>query len=125
MTTEALAAVACLSPRQFTRLFRAETGTSPSKAVERLRLEAAKLMLEQSRLPIEEIARETGFANRERMRRAFLRAYGAGPRSVRIGAGPVAPCDRVKAGGPVQSAENVRNHDVNVRIRRCLSRLMV
>ncbi len=30
-----------------------------------------------------------------------------------------------KAGGPVQSAENVRNHDVNVRIRRCLSRLMV
>ena len=90
LTTEALAAVACLSPRQFTRLFRAETGASPSKAVERIRLEAAKLMLEQSRLPIEEIARETGFSNRERMRRAFLRAYGAGPRSVRAGAGSVA-----------------------------------
>ena len=90
LTTEALAAVACLSPRQFTRLFRAETGASPSKAVERIRLEAAKLMLEQSRLPIEEIARETGFSNCERMRRAFLRAYGAGPRSVRAGAGSVA-----------------------------------
>ncbi len=89
LTTEALAAVACLSPRQFTRLFRAETGTSPAKAVETIRLEAARLMLEQSRLPIEEIARETGFANRERMRRSFLRAYGEVPRRIRNGTGPV------------------------------------
>jgi transcriptional regulator GlxA family with amidase domain len=66
-----LAEAACLSPRQFTRLFRASTGTTPAKAVEALRVEAAKLMLEQSRLPIEIIAREVGFANRERMRLAF------------------------------------------------------
>jgi len=87
---EDLAREACLSPRQFTRVFRSETGTSPAKAVELLRLEAAKLMLEQSRLPIEGIAREAGFSNRERMRRAFIRTYGEAPQSIRINAGPLA-----------------------------------
>jgi transcriptional regulator GlxA family with amidase domain len=87
---EDLARAACLSPRQFTRVFRSETGTSPAKVVEALRLEAAKLMLEQSRLPVEDIAREAGFANRERMRRAFIRVYGEAPRSMRNNAGPLA-----------------------------------
>jgi transcriptional regulator GlxA family with amidase domain len=87
---EDLARVACLSPRQFTRVFRSETGTSPAKAVELLRLEAAKQMLEQSRLPVEDIARQAGFGNRERMRRAFIRTYGEVPRSIRITAGPLA-----------------------------------
>ena len=87
---EDLAHAACLSPRQFTRVFRSETGTSPAKAVEALRLEAAKLMLEQSRLPVEDIAREAGFGNRERMRRAFIRIYGEVPQSIRVNAGPLA-----------------------------------
>jgi transcriptional regulator GlxA family with amidase domain len=87
---EDLARVACLSPRQFTRVFRSETGTSPARAVEALRLEAAKLMLEQSRLPVEDIAREAGFSNRERMRRAFMRTYGEAPQSIRNNAGPLA-----------------------------------
>jgi transcriptional regulator GlxA family with amidase domain len=87
---EDLARVACLSPRQFTRVFRSETGTSPAKALETLRLEAAKLLLEQSRLPVEGVARETGFGNRERMRRAFIRAYGEAPQSIRNNAGPLA-----------------------------------
>jgi transcriptional regulator GlxA family with amidase domain len=87
---EDLARAACLSPRQFTRVFRSETGTSPAKAVEALRLEAAKLMLEQSRLPVEDIASEAGFGNRERMRRAFIRAYGDAPQSIRVNAGPLA-----------------------------------
>jgi transcriptional regulator GlxA family with amidase domain len=90
LDTEDLARAACLSPRQFTRVFRSETGTSPAKAIEVLRLEAAKLMLEQSRLPVEDIAREAGFGNRERMRRAFVRAYGDAPRSIRTSAGPLA-----------------------------------
>jgi len=89
-----LADAARLSPRQFARLFRAETGTTPAKAVERLRVEAAKLMLEQSRLPIEEIAREVGFENRERMRLAFTRIHGESPRSFRNDAGPVATIRR-------------------------------
>jgi len=87
---EDLARVACLSPRQFTRVFRSETGTSPAKALETLRLEAAKLLLEQSRLPVDSVAREAGFGNRERMRRAFIRAYGEAPQSIRNNAGPLA-----------------------------------
>jgi len=90
LTTEDLAAIACLSPRQFTRAFRVETGVSPAKAIEAMRVEAAKLMLKQSRLPIEEIAAAVGFANRERMRRAFLRVQGEVPRAIRRTAGPLA-----------------------------------
>ena len=85
---EDLARAACLSPRQFTRVFRSETGTSPAKAVETLRLEAARHLLEQSRLPVGDIAREAGFGSRERMRRAFMRNYGEAPRSLRMNAGP-------------------------------------
>jgi transcriptional regulator GlxA family with amidase domain len=76
LTVGQLAEAARLSPRQFSRIFRAETGQSPGKAVENLRLEAARLMMEQSRHPIEAIARLTGFADRDRMRRAFLRMFG-------------------------------------------------
>jgi transcriptional regulator GlxA family with amidase domain len=83
LTVEKLADVARLSPRQFTRAFAAETGESPAKAIEKLRLEAARLMLENSRHPIETIARHTGFADRERMRRAFVRAFGRPPQAMR------------------------------------------
>jgi transcriptional regulator GlxA family with amidase domain len=85
---EDLARAACLSPRQFTRVFRSEIGTSPAKAIETLRLESAKYLLEQSRLPVEDIAKQAGFGNRERMRRAFARTYGEAPRSIRTNAGP-------------------------------------
>jgi transcriptional regulator GlxA family with amidase domain len=83
LAVENLAQAANLSPRQFSRAFRAETGQSPAKAVERLRVETARLMMEQDRHPVEIVARETGFADRERMRRAFLRAFGHPPQSVR------------------------------------------
>jgi transcriptional regulator GlxA family with amidase domain len=53
------------------------------KAVENLRIEAARLMMEQSRHPIDVIARQTGFADRDRMRRAFLRALGQPPQVIR------------------------------------------
>ena len=83
LNVEQLAGHAHLSPRQFSRAFNAETGQSPAKAVERLRVEAARLMLEQGQHPIEVVATETGFADRERMRRAFLRAFGHPPLAVR------------------------------------------
>lgn len=83
LSVEELATAANLSPRQFSRAFRAETGQSPAKAVEHLRVEAARLMMEQTRHPIEVVARETGFADRERMRRAFLRAFGQPPQAIR------------------------------------------
>jgi len=83
LSVEQLAEAVHLSPRQFSRTFRAETGQSPAKAVENLRLEAARLMLESGRHPIDVIARDTGFGDRERMRRAFLRAFGQPPQMIR------------------------------------------
>jgi transcriptional regulator GlxA family with amidase domain len=83
LSVEQLAEAAHLSPRQFSRAFHAETGQSPAKAVENLRVEAARLMMEQGRHPIDVIARETGFADRDRMRRAFLRAFGQPPQVIR------------------------------------------
>jgi transcriptional regulator GlxA family with amidase domain len=83
LTVGQLAEAANLSPRQFSRAFHAETGQSPAKAVENLRVEAARLMMEQSRHPIDVIARQTGFADRDRMRRAFLRAFGQPPQVIR------------------------------------------
>jgi transcriptional regulator GlxA family with amidase domain len=83
LSVEELAEAASLSPRQFSRVFRNETGQSPAKAVERLRLEAAKAMLEDGRHPMDVVARETGFADRDRMRRAFLRHFGQPPQSLR------------------------------------------
>jgi transcriptional regulator GlxA family with amidase domain len=83
LTVTQLAKAAHLSPRQFSRAFRAETGQSPAKAVENLRVEAARLMMERSRHPIDVIAQQTGFADRDRMRRAFLRAFGQPPQVMR------------------------------------------
>lgn len=83
LSVEDLAEAARLSPRQFSRAFHAETGQSPAKAVEALRVEAARLMMEQTSHPIEAIAAQTGFADRERMRRAFLRTFGQPPQTVR------------------------------------------
>jgi len=90
LSVEDLAVAARLSPRQFSRVFRAETGLSPAKAIETLRLEAARLMLEQGRLPVEEIARATGFGGRERMRRSFIRSLGQTPQAIRNASHPLA-----------------------------------
>ncbi|MFG5117834.1 GlxA family transcriptional regulator [Methylorubrum sp. POS3] len=83
LTVEELAGAAHLSPRQFSRVFHAETGQSPAKAIENLRVEAARVMMESSRHPIDVVADQTGFADRNRMRRAFLRAFGQPPQVIR------------------------------------------
>jgi transcriptional regulator GlxA family with amidase domain len=83
LSVEQLADIAHLSPRQFSRVFLMETGKSPAKAVEQLRIEAARLMLEEGRHSVEDVVRETGFSNRERLRRAFLRTLGQPPQAVR------------------------------------------
>jgi transcriptional regulator GlxA family with amidase domain len=83
LPVEELAEAARLSPRQFSRAFRLETGQSPAKAVERLRVEAARLMLEQGRHSMDVIAREVGLVDRDRMRRAFLRTLGQPPQEIR------------------------------------------
>ncbi|CAB3790174.1 GlxA family transcriptional regulator [Paraburkholderia fynbosensis] len=83
LTVEQLADIAHLSPRQFSRAFRDETRQSPAKAIESLRVEAARAMLEAGRHSMEAVAADTGFVDTERMRRAFLRAYGQPPQAIR------------------------------------------
>jgi transcriptional regulator GlxA family with amidase domain len=79
LSVESLADVANLSPRQFSRVFQAETGKSPAKAIESLRVESARMMMEAGHHSIDTVATEIGFGDRERMRRAFIRAYGQPP----------------------------------------------
>jgi transcriptional regulator GlxA family with amidase domain len=83
LTVPDLSEAAHLSPRQFSRAFHAETGQSPAKAIENLRVEAARSLMELSRHPIDVVARQTGFSDRDQMRRAFLRAFGQPPQVLR------------------------------------------
>jgi transcriptional regulator GlxA family with amidase domain len=82
LSVERLAAEAAMSPRNFARAYATETGVTPAKAVERLRVEAARAALAQGGA-IQEIARRMGFGDPERMRRAFVRLYGAPPAAMR------------------------------------------
>jgi transcriptional regulator GlxA family with amidase domain len=79
-----LAAHVCMSPRHFSRAFRAETGVSPAKAIEQLRAETARGSLGGSGRSIQEVARHCGFGSAERMRRTFLRLFGAPPSAVKF-----------------------------------------
>jgi len=80
---EELAARACMSPRHFARCFRAETGTTPAHAVERLRVEAARAALEGGQPSVQRIAQDCGFGSTERMRRSFQRLLGRAPAAFR------------------------------------------
>lgn len=79
LSVEELAKVANLSVRQFSRLFHLETGQSPARAVENLRVEEARIMIEGGEHSLDEVALHTGFGDRDRMRRAFLRTLGHPP----------------------------------------------
>jgi transcriptional regulator GlxA family with amidase domain len=78
----ALAARAALSERHFRRLFVEQTGTTPARFVERIRVEAARELLEGA-APVDAVARHAGFGSPETMRRAFLRVLGVGPSDYR------------------------------------------
>jgi transcriptional regulator GlxA family with amidase domain len=80
---ERLAEEASLSVRQFSRAFRRETGVTPAKAVERLRVEAARIRLRSGSEPVEQIARAVGFGDPEKMRRAFVKLHGHPPQALR------------------------------------------
>ncbi|MFD5471831.1 GlxA family transcriptional regulator [Streptomyces sp. NPDC127105] len=83
LSVEALAARARLSPRHFARAFRAETGTTPGRYVDRVRLEHARRLLEDTADGVEEISRASGYGTPEAMRRAFVKALGAAPAEYR------------------------------------------
>ena len=78
-----LAAHACMSPRHFARAFVAETGCTPARAVERLRVEAARAALDSGAASGQQVARDCGFGAAERMRRAFVRLTGQPPAAAR------------------------------------------
>ena len=83
LTVDQLADRAAMSPRNFARRFAEETGMTPARAVERLRVEAARERVEASPEPIDQIASKAGFGDPERMRRAFVRAFGQPPQALR------------------------------------------
>jgi transcriptional regulator GlxA family with amidase domain len=79
LTVAALAERAVMSPRNFTRLFAAETGSTPAAFVEEVRVERARRLLEGTAMPIEEVADRSGFRSGDVLRRVFLRRLGTTP----------------------------------------------
>ena len=78
-----LADQAGMSPRNFARLFTAEVGTTPARAVERLRVEAASAILESCNYSVQAVARQCGFSDAEQMRRSFIRLKGVSPSAMK------------------------------------------
>lgn len=102
LTVETLAARSNLSARQFSRMFLAATGTTPAKAVERLRVEAARPRIEDGRETLDRIALTTGFGDPERMRQSFLRTLGLTPQAMRRSTRSARdPLDRDRADRPI------------------------
>jgi transcriptional regulator GlxA family with amidase domain len=83
LRVEALAERAAMSPRNFARFFRRETGITPAAYVEELRVERARQLLEESAEPVELVSGRCGFGTPETMRRAFARRIGVSPAEYR------------------------------------------
>ena len=83
LSVTALASRLAMSPRNFARVFQSETGITPAKYVETVRIEAARRSLEESSRPIEIIADECGMGDGERLRRSFIRRLGVNPSDYR------------------------------------------
>jgi transcriptional regulator GlxA family with amidase domain len=83
LRTEVLAERAGMSLRTFARTFVTRTGLTPAKAVEMVRLQAAREAIEQSDTPLGVIAARCGFGDEQRMRRAFLRQFNSTPADIR------------------------------------------
>jgi transcriptional regulator GlxA family with amidase domain len=78
-SVEALAARACMSPRNFSRAFGREVGMTPAAWVEAARVDLAKGLLETTSIPTDRVAAECGFGTPETLRRAFARRVGVSP----------------------------------------------
>ncbi|MBS0376454.1 MAG: GlxA family transcriptional regulator [Proteobacteria bacterium] len=91
---EALAARAAMSPRTFQRRYRAATGLTPARAVERLRLEAAQQLLASTALPVKRVAQRCGFGSEETLRRSCQRLLAVSPADFRARFGARRPAGR-------------------------------
>jgi len=83
LRVEILAQRMAMSSRNFARLFFSETGVTPAKFVEMVRIDSARNLLEMTKFPIDSIANSSGFKDPENMRRAFLRQLGVNPSNYR------------------------------------------
>jgi len=83
LTVEMLAKRACMSSRNFARVYKTKTGRTPAKAIELFRLESARRLLEDTDERIDLIARRTGFGDEDRMRNTFQRHLNVSPRDYR------------------------------------------
>jgi transcriptional regulator GlxA family with amidase domain len=81
---EALARRVAMSPRNFCRIFARDVGTTPGRFVERVRVEAARRLLEETSRSVEDVALACGFGSGESMRLAFLRNLRVSPRRYRM-----------------------------------------
>ncbi|MCX5193364.1 GlxA family transcriptional regulator [Streptomyces sp. NBC_00249] len=91
LSVEALAERAALSPRHFARAFQAETGVTPGRYVERVRVEHARRLLEDTGEGVSQISRACGYGTPEALRRAFVKTLGQSPAEYRRRFGPSAP----------------------------------
>jgi len=83
LTVPELAKFTGMSERSFLRHYRAATGTTPARAVERLRVEAARSALAEPRRSVKDVARRCGFGSEETMRRSFIRVLRVSPSDYR------------------------------------------
>ena len=83
LRVDLLAAQVGMSPRNFARAYVADLGITPAKAIERMRVEAARALIESGESSMKVVANQSGFGDVERMRRAFVRLFGAPPASLR------------------------------------------
>lgn len=85
ISVDALARRVAMSPRNFFRVFVREVGMTPARFVERVRVEAARRLLEETSRGIPDIAAACGFGSQETMRIAFRRTLGVPPKRYRSG----------------------------------------
>jgi len=83
LRVERLAERAGMSPRTFARIYAAKMGVTPARMVEKIRIEAARRILEETDMPIKRIASACGFGQEDRLRRAFARQIGTTPAEYR------------------------------------------
>ncbi|MGC5702163.1 GlxA family transcriptional regulator [Pseudomonas sp. NFXW11] len=83
LTLPVLAQQVAMSERSFIRHYRADTGQTPARAIELIRVETARRLLADTGLPIKRIAAQCGFGSEETLRRAVLRALGVTPQAYR------------------------------------------
>ncbi|MGI4861188.1 MAG: GlxA family transcriptional regulator [Janthinobacterium lividum] len=98
-----LAERAGMSERSFVRHFRSDTGTTPARVVERIRVEAACRLLAETSLPVKRIAARCGFGSDETLRRSLIRATGVAPLHYRERFGAAASAARPARAAPTSA----------------------